>query len=249
MSHRTPDDALRDAIKVLGQDYGAAFHHSRQELWRISSDWDRYQALFGSQERVDLLNKSSGNFWHTVQAMIHEHVLLGLCRLTDPASTRKDRNLSVFQLADLEPCFHKKRLLQRAETARKCAEFARSWRHKRIAHNDFEQTVGAADKLKSSTGNKIKKAILAVHDVLRWIEARHFDGDMKLIEIADGDATTVMMLIDDGLKYRSLKKADYDDWQNIATPCRLYEWSQTGIPARLRYESRRNLKRPRYKKR
>ncbi|RWA74405.1 hypothetical protein [Mesorhizobium sp.] len=115
MTHRTAAEALANDIAVLGSDYGLAFHHCCQELWRVSSSWDRYEAPFGSQERVNLLNESGGSFWHAIQGVLLEHVLLGICRLSDTAGTGQRRNLSVWTLVQLDPSRNKGRLKQRAE--------------------------------------------------------------------------------------------------------------------------------------
>lgn len=238
MTHRTPEQALEHSISVLGDEYGTAFHHCCQEFWRLSSMWDRYQTLFGSQERVDLLNRSSGLFWNVIQGMMHEHVLLAICRITDSAATRANRNLTLETLAALDPSPHKKRLIKRVESARNNALFARSWRNKRIAHNDFEQTIGLAHKILPSTGIKITRSIISIHEVLRWIKGKHFDGDMVLMDLGDDDSTALMTLIDDGLKYRTN--------ENWLTPLdERYPWLRTGPSPERRYESRRPLKNPR----
>lgn len=242
MTHRTPEQVLAHSISVLGDEYGAAFHHCCQELWRLSSIWDRYQTLFGSQDRVDLLNRSSGLFWNVIQGMMHEHVLLAICRITESASTRSNRNLTLATLATLDPSRHKKRLIRRVENAKMKSLFASSWRDKRIAHNDFEQSIGLAHKILPSTGIKITRSIVAIHDVMRWIKGKHFDGDMVLMELGDDDATALMMLIDDGLKYRAN--------ENWLTPLHeRFPWLTTGSSPQHRYETRKPLKNPRPPKR
>lgn len=238
MIHHTADESKANAIARLGPIYGAAFHHSCQEFWRLSSSWDRYQVLFGSQERVDLLNRSSGSFWQVMQGLMHEHVLLGICRLTDPAKTFGEQNLSIQQLEQLDPSLHKRRLSQRVKKAIELSRFAKTWRHKVIAHNDFDQITGAANKLLPSTANKIKHAIVGIHDVLRWVQGKHFNGDMFLMDIADHDANRLLMTIDDGLRYRALRRdsglpfeGDHDRG-----------WYKTGLPQSERYRVSRKLK-------
>jgi hypothetical protein len=158
VTEKTAAEALQDEIAVLGHQYGTAFHHCCQEFWRVQSNWDRYETLFGSKERVDLLNSSSGQFWRAIQDMLHEHVLLGICRLTDPADSRKRQNLSVAQLLKLDPTEDKKGLADRVHAATKRTKFARTWRDKRIGHNDLDQITGRADLLEPSTSLRIRAA-------------------------------------------------------------------------------------------
>ncbi|MBZ9988441.1 hypothetical protein LB572_15190 [Mesorhizobium sp. BH1-1-5] len=249
MTHRTAAETLANDIAVLGNDYGLAFYHCCQELWRVSSSWDRYEALFGSQERVNLLNESGGSFWHAIQGVLLEHVLLGICRLSDTAGTGQRRNLSVWTLVELDPLRYKGRLKQRAETASRRASFARTWRDKRIAHNDLEQSTGVANKLVSATGRKITKAILSIHEVLRWISAKHFGSDMGLLEMGDIDAIELMTYIDDGLRYRALREAEYNSGTPISRYDNSYDWIRTGTNPSERYAFDFDLKLPKPRRR
>lgn len=244
MTHRTAAEALANDIAVLGNHYGLAFHHCCQELWRVSSSWDRYEALFGSQERVNLLNDSSGSFWHAMQSVLLEHVLLGICRLSDTAGTGRRRNLSIWTLVHLDPSRYKGRLKQRAETATKKTSFARTWRDKRIAHNDLEQSTGIANKLAPATGKRITRAILSIHEVLRWINAKHFGSDMGLLEMGDYDAIELMTYIDDGRKYRALRESEYDSGTPVSRYENSYDWIRTGIDPSKRYTVDFDLKLP-----
>lgn len=206
MGLRTAEEALADDQRVLGQKYGSAYYHCCQELWRVSANWDRYEALFGSSERVQILNSSSGHFWYCVQNMLFEHVLLGICRLTDPPRNRNRSNLSVAMLLELDPTPQKKALAHRIERARKYCYFARSWRDKRISHNDFDQLTGVADQLAPATRKKVSAAIVAIHDVLRWIQCRYFDSDRVLMELGDDDATQMLLALVRGRDLQMLEK-------------------------------------------
>lgn len=192
MGYRSAEEALNDDVAVLGLGYGTAFHHCCQELWRVSANWDRYEALFGSKERVDILNASSSNFWHVLQGILHEHVLLGICRLTDPSGKGVRQNLSVRRLDEVDPTAEKTELHILVENAVDKAAFARTWRDKRIAHNDLVQATGTANLLAPSTGETISEAIVAIHNVLNWVHRRYFDGDLFLIDIGDSDVNVLM---------------------------------------------------------
>lgn len=208
MSYVTAEEALQRDVATLGLAYGTAFHHCCQELWRVSSNWDRYEALFGSQERVDILNSSDGAFWYAMQSILHEHVLLGICRLTDPAGSGSRQNLSVKRLLELDPTDTKSGLAARVQSAAIATRFARTWRDKRISHNDLQHISGDASLLESSTGRKVSDAIVAIHDVLRWIMARYFDGDMFLHDLGDDDSTAVLIALSRGRSVAEEEQAD-----------------------------------------
>ena len=244
MGHLTAEESLQKDISVLGKRYGTAFHHCCQELWRVSSNWDRYETLFGSKERVDILNSSSGNFWHVIQGMLHEHVLLGICRLTDPAVSRGRSNLSVAHLLAVDPTDTKDELANRVDVAIRNAQFARTWRHKRIAHNDLAQATGNANLLESSTGEKISSTIVAIHDVLRWIQGRYFDGDMYLLDMGDNDANELMVALARAQAMRDQEKADFEEKRYERLLNRPYKYPSGDYGRDKRYAAQSRLPKP-----
>jgi AbiU2 len=235
MGFKSAAEALLDDQVILGEEYGLAFHHACQELWRVSYAWDRYEALFGTETRVELLNQSGSAFWGTLQNLLFDDVLLGLCRLTDPPRNRHQKNLGIRLLLELEPSTHKVRLGQAVNRSLKKTEFARKWRDKRIAHNDFEQMTNPAVKLPFATGNRVVSAIISIHHVLRWIMARHSGSEMFLIELGDNDAVEVMAVLADGLQFRKIRSDELKagriseafhrnvDWMGQSDPRKRYE--------------------------
>lgn len=202
---------LADEKRTLGNEYGTAFCHCKQELWRIAESWDRYEALFCTTERVEILNASGGHFWGSVQSILFDHVLLGICRLTDKHDMRSGKNVSVEMLGKLDTKQHNKRLHQRISQAKKKCSFARSWRDKRIAHNDYLQMVGPVNLLGKATRRRVTSAIVSIHEVLRWVQQKHFDGDMMLYEMGDSSTLSVLSTLSDGVECR---KRQRELWQS-----------------------------------
>jgi AbiU2 len=244
MGYKSAAESLIDDQALLGQEYGLAFHHVCQELWRVSYSWDRYEALFGIEERVDLLNKSGSNFWGILQNLLFDDVLLGLCRLTDPARNRHQRNLSILLLLELEPSKHKERLRQAVARAREKTDFARKWRDKRIAHNAFDHITNPARILPFATGKKVTDAIIAIHYVLRWIKARHSDSDMFLVDMGDSDALEVLGVIADGVEAGDYRQAELTAGRYSENLIRKYDWmGQSNASKRYSKEERHVLPR------
>jgi len=244
MTHLTPEQALQRDQEVLGRGYGKAFRHSCDQLWNTTSNWDRYEALFGSKERVSLLNESSGLFWATIQGMLHEHVLLGLCRLTDPAVQGRFRNLSVQSLFDRDPTDDKQGLSERVANAVEATRFARSWRDKRIAHSDWDQATGSVVAIEPSTGAKISAAILAIHNVLRWIQGRYFDGDMSIPDLGDADANLVLADLARARTMRREERADFEAKRYERLLNKRYEYPSEDYGHARRYKGQSDLPQP-----
>ncbi|WP_152664593.1 hypothetical protein [Devosia geojensis] len=230
---------------MLGIKYGSAYYHCLQEFWRVSSNWDRYEALFGSEERVELLNSSSGHFWYTVQDMLFDHVLLGICRLTDPARMMGRENICVETLAQLDPTKHKAELVRRAAKARQKTEFARTWRHKRIGHNDLEQLSGVANLLAPATRRKVSDALVAIHDVLRWVRGRYFDGDLLLTEIGDDDANQLLIALARAKSLRETERHEIETGNYKSVLDRRARYPSADYGRERRYVDSTRLKQPR----
>ncbi len=202
MPQTNKNEILVKDQNILGSEYGEAFFHCKQELYRVSSQWDRYETLFSTKTRVNILNEASGNFWHALQGVLFETVLLGLCRLTDPPSTMNHRNLSVRTLFELDPSKSKIRFQSRIDKANNDTKFARSWRDKRIAHNDYKQLTGSANKMEIATRLKVSKAIVSIHEVLRWVQGKYFDGDLFLLDLGDSDTNVLLSRLELGNEFR-----------------------------------------------
>ena len=247
MGFKSAEESLIDDQALLGEEYGVAFHHACQELWRVSYAWDRYEALFGTEGRVELLNRSGPSFWGILQNLLFDDVLLGLCRLTDPPKNRHQRNLGIRLLLELEPSKHKARLRQAIDRALKKTEFARKWRDKRIAHNDFEHMTNPAKKLPLATGKKVADAIISIHHVLRWIMAKHSGSDMFLMEMGDGDALEVLGVIADGLEFGERRQAELSAGRYSEALKRNFDWMGESDPSK-RYAKAESHKLPKQKR-
>jgi hypothetical protein len=241
MTQHNTDEMLRNDIAVLGGGYGTAFYHFRQHLWQVSSQWDRYEALYGSHERVIILNEISGSFWAALQGLLHEHVLLGLCRLTDPATQGKFKNLSVASLLQLDPTEDKEDLKDRVATAVQATAFARTWRDKRIAHNDMGHVTGELNEIEASTGLKVAAAHIAIHDVMRWVLGRYFDGDAHLPTLGDQDANLVMIALAEAAAIKKETRADVEErrYEKLIARRQTYPLSDYGRERRYELQSAR----------
>lgn len=158
--------------KRYGPELGETFFHVHTQWCRLFIVFKQYSNLFGkSKERVELLNSTAGVFFKTVQDTFHDEILLGICRLTDPAQSMKkrnpNRNVSVQRLAKLlEGSEVSNKINNLAEEAVVASEFARVQRDKKISHSDLDV---ATEKLSLESGASIlqmRHAIQSIHNVL-----------------------------------------------------------------------------------
>ena len=176
---KTPERTRADYQEKLGDELGKIFDLIRSEWCELRELWTAFENLFASgPERVELMNSVSGNFFGRVDRYFFEAAILAICRLTDPALTGRNKNLSLKQLPDLisdqEIKEEVERLIQAADLA---SEFQRDWRNRRISHNDFDVKSGSKT-LESATLEKMNKAIDAIHAPIRHIGLKMMDTEM-----------------------------------------------------------------------
>lgn len=159
-------------IEKYGTELGETLFHVHVQWCRLFSVFSQYSNLFGkSKERVDLLNQSAGPFFKNVQDTFHDETLLGICRLTDPAQSKKkknpNRNVSVLRLALLlkedDTDFQIEKL---AIIAKDTAEFARNQRDKRISHFDLDVATKRSKLVGGASIVQMRLAIKAIHNVV-----------------------------------------------------------------------------------
>jgi len=156
----------------FGPDLGETLFYVHIHWCRLFTIFSQYANLFGKdKERVDLLNDSTGPFFKNVQDTFHDEILLGICRLTDPAEARvkKDiqRNISVSRLAELikDPTVSEK-ITKLAKEAKLSAGFAREQRNKKISHSDLDVATGYVQLESGASIIQMRTAIKAIHEVI-----------------------------------------------------------------------------------
>lgn len=101
MVDKSASETLRHYTNAMGQELGEIYIHIRSKIFEIACVWDQYETLFSKVERVDLLNQSCGLLTLNIQRTFFEHVLMGMCRLTDPPKTANHENLTLNRLPQL----------------------------------------------------------------------------------------------------------------------------------------------------
>lgn len=143
--------------------------HCAVALWM---DWLLYQQLFGSEARVSLLNDSGGHLFHVIQHSMLDRLLLGLSRLTDPAETKKQENLSLVRLLDEVNQHHELRdqLSQLLSLLRESVSAMREHRNKRIAHADLAALTEPEKALQGYQIDDVERALRQVAEFLNAYE-------------------------------------------------------------------------------
>lgn len=183
-------ESVRQAhLDALGEDLGPVYHALYNEVVWLHAKWLEYRKLFGqAPERVELLNRSAPFFFHVAQDVFWNDALMHVARLTDPASQGDHENLSLLQLPALiddEPLAA--RVSELVSSAVLRADFARTYRNKRLAHSDLGHALNeGASPLSGGSRRDIEEVLSAFTDVLNVIYREFFDSDVLFREFVSG---------------------------------------------------------------
>jgi hypothetical protein len=199
------EDVEQQHLSVLGSKLGPLYHSLYNELIWAHVRWAHYRALYGTnQQRVDLLNEAAGQFFYIHQDTALSHTILDLCRLTDPPGSGLGARLTVRALAEpILPHVLNSKVAPLVEAAVVSTEFARDLRNRRIAHHELSVALGrTVTPLIPATGEKIEKALSAIAQPLRAVNAHYFASDIAFTPTfaGGGDANWLLHVLREGVR-------------------------------------------------
>ncbi len=207
-----------DYIAKIGKEFGSDLYMVRNDFIFLKREWKVYRSLFGTNpERVNLLNEVSGQFSWLLERTLFESVVLGLCRITDPPETGQGdkikENMTIGRLRrHIEPREDCQKL-KFAEFIKKidnAAVFARDWRNRKIAHNDYFIRTGAKP-LKDASREKIAKLVDAIETCLKWLHVEFLETELSFdVGQPDPDETDVLACLYRGLDAQKAERGQIE---------------------------------------
>jgi hypothetical protein len=157
----------------------AQFEPLFKEIMWLTAKWSEFLKLYAAdKETIDLINRSAGYFFVIVQDTLWDDVLLHLTRLSGPARTGKNKNLSIFQFPLLVDSDTLRAKLESLLNERdEVFAFADRHRNKRLAHHDLAVAITGISSVPGSSRLQIRKAIQFLQDYARVIYAHYTDTD------------------------------------------------------------------------
>lgn len=211
--HHTAEEAKAEQIRLMGDELGTIYSALWQEVASVHSKWSDFAVLFGTKEsRVDLLNAVAPAFFRLVQDSIWENVLLHIARLTDPPATANKQNLTIQRLPALVVRPDSRASVEvKVQAALQASGFARDWRNRHIAHSDLNLRVSATAKpLEFASRQSVNVALAALADVLNAVATEYLD-TTNFFDPSDGDALTLLYVVDDGLRANAQRRQRLSD--------------------------------------
>lgn len=156
-----------------------------RELYYLYTKWTYFKRLFCTDdETIRLLNYAAEFFFNIYAEVIRDDLILTVCRLTDPASTKvkgqEKANLTVKQLRKLIPVadssLHNS-LDPEISVLDSHVEKFREHRNRRIGHHDLDTRRGRSHATVPSLGlNEMEDALSGIATILDLVE-KHYDQD------------------------------------------------------------------------
>ncbi len=174
----TADKVRSKYIAAMPEHLGDLYYELYNQAAWIHFKWMDFCRLYArDQETVDLVNEEAPAFFHNLQRMMWEDVLLHLCRITDPPKSAGKDTLTIRRIASLSP---DPAVREQIEALTKDAEmktkFARDWRNRRLAHRELPPSAGGvAEPLGLASREQVDAALASIRDTLNFVE-RHFMG-------------------------------------------------------------------------
>jgi hypothetical protein len=189
----------------MGEDLGRVYTALSTELAWAHVKWQLYRQLYAEPGRVDVLNRTAGHFFGTLQRALFDDIVLHLSRMTDSPSTGRGKNrrpnLTIRRLPWLVPAVLKAdvhALVAAAVNA--CAPFW-PWRHRRLAHTDLAHAI-TGDPLPGLSRAQIESALAALVGVLNRLDSHYRQSTTMYADTVApaGDAESLVFYLEKGLR-------------------------------------------------
>jgi hypothetical protein len=145
-----PEDETREMLEDETREMPEAVREVYDPLFRMvittHHDWQLMLQVYVGEENVGLLRRFGGIFFGRVQHQMHDAVVLGICRLTDPSrvtNNPKKQSLSIPRLIEAVETDHvglpdRLKLHEVMKELKAASEPFRKRRNRIIAHRDWE---------------------------------------------------------------------------------------------------------------
>lgn len=161
-----------------------------QEVSHLHRKWGVFRHLYVSgPEIVDLINDAGRDFFGITQTLLAHDIVLTIGRLTDPKQSAGRDNLCLEQLIDFIDAAQHPKLRQNIgkiySASKPKFSFAKIYRNKLIAHNDFATKLARAPEPPIPTTTDIDDGLEGICDVMNAVP-RYFVGlDIATVDYYD----------------------------------------------------------------
>lgn len=189
---------------------GSIFRCLDDDVRELYLLWLNYCELFGQNaDTVQVINDSAPACGYVIQQTLLDAIYLSLSRITDPAKSCGNDNLTFRKLLEVcdgaLPSNLVDTLRARVDDAEKAVMVFRKHRNKRIAHSDLQHAMQA--DFSRPSRDAMRCAINACSLVLNTLSLEYNKGPIVYeCLIFRGGGASLIALLREGLRLRSLRK-------------------------------------------
>jgi len=177
-STHTAEEVRDQCIAAMPPPLGELYDDLRNQLTWIHLKWNDFRSLYAdSEETVNLLNEAAPDFFHNLQRMMWEDVLLHICRITDRSKVAGKDTLTVLRLAKSTPDQSLKQVVESlADDVTLTTKFARDWRNRRLAHHELPPQAGQSSKpLAHASRQNVEDALAALRAIMNAVSQHYLN--------------------------------------------------------------------------
>lgn len=197
-------------LAKMGAVLGTYYYALYKEVTWVHARWQEFRRLFAEKESVELLNQTAAFLFKLIQEALWESTLLHIARLTDPAISQGNENLSIRGLASRinEKLLSDELELLVADALAK-AQFAREHRNKRLAHRDLAHAVSPeATPLNGISRMHVEEMLEALRKVMNRLELHYRNGTVMFEHfISSNDAKSLLYALESARKSRAASRS------------------------------------------
>lgn len=209
-SSKTSVEVRNERIETLGKEFGLLYDSIYNEFLWLSIKWLEYIELYGTKKsRIDILNSAAPSFFYTIQKILWENILLGICKLTDPSKTRGKKNASVNSLLDfINDEILKNNVKVKTNELMEAIIFCRDWRNRYISHTDYILTTDEnAKPLEVASKEKMNLVFTLFQELINIFQNHYFNVTtaFNMVENRKG-AISLLYVLDEGIESRKIRE-------------------------------------------
>ncbi len=175
-SQSTPEEVEANYLAAMGENLGRVYYELYKEVVWVHARWLEYRKLYAEKGNLELINRHGGFLFKLIQDALWDETLLHLARLTDPARTGKNENLSIRRLVELTMGSEEgTQINELANVVLLKSEFAREHRNKRLAHHDLNRSIPVATPLSGISRSMVEELLAALRDFMNFFEKLYCD--------------------------------------------------------------------------
>jgi hypothetical protein len=184
-----------------------------REVFLLHFKWTYLKQLFGTENRVAVLNATASSLFSAIEEMLFNDIFLSLLRLIDPpASLNRHSNLCLRSVAAEIPDQALKEQVEGVEVEiRAKAGDIKITRDKKLAHNDLLQHLKKSDPIPPIQIKELTDALALVRQALNLIHGHFFDREVLYEKcVTENDGNSLLFYLDYGLQSWTEDKAKED---------------------------------------